>query len=154
MSLLLAVLLQITYMPPDPLREFKANVRSAAYHLQVPPIEVEVSTQQRMAAWVQHGPAARWRIFVNPNFLREADPLARRSVAFHESCHLYTGNNRRHFFPGEEDLVHKMVAGCVEWLWGPEFHRAMTTMPCQKWYPLEAKLYNRRIGKERCIAKR
>lgn len=133
---------------------FERHVRDAYIRLQITPVQVEVSTQQPMAAWVVRSPAPVWVVFVRPDFLREADPLALRSVAFHETCHLYMGTNRRDFFPGEEDLTHRMVAGCVEWLWGFEHHTAMTTMPCQKWYPYEATRYNRLIGKERCRAKR
>jgi len=133
---------------------FERHVRDAYMRLQIAAITVEVSRQQPMAAWVKRGPVEPWVIYVRPDFLREADPLALRSVAYHESCHFYLGTSRRDYFRGEESLVHHMVAGCVEWLHGPGFHWAMTQMPCQRWYPSEATNYNRRIGKERCVAKR
>lgn len=148
--MILAILLQITYLPP-----FHSSVAWAASKLQIPRPTVEESTQRpAWAAWVDYGPGAAWVVYVNPSFLGEADPTAVRSVAYHEVCHLYLGNNRRPFIAGEEELSHLMVAGCVEWLHGPSYHVAMTTMPCQKWYPSEALRYNRLRGKEPCRAKR
>lgn len=149
--MILALLLQITYHPPpDSATAFRNWVRSAAYNLRIVQPVVEVTTTNRWAASVPHGPGAQWKIMVRPDFLAASDPKALRSVAYHETCHLYLGNNRRDYFPGEESLAHLMIAGCVEWLHGTEFHIAMTTMPCQKWYPYEATRYNRLIGKERC----
>lgn len=133
---------------------FQDHVRDACSRLQIVQAPVEVSSAKGWAAWVQNGPGAEWKVFVRPDFLRDADPLAQRSVAYHETCHLYLGNNRRNFVEGEEGLVHFMIAGCVQWLHGPQFHWAMLQMPCQHWYPSEAARYNRLIGKEHCFAKR
>jgi len=148
----LVLILLLQAMNPE--AAFRLHVETACNRLHIVQAPVELSSQRRWASWVPQGVGAGWIIYVRPDFLHEADYLAIRSVAYHETCHLYLGNDRRRYLEGEEDLVHLMVYGCVEWLHGPDFHRAMTTMPCQKWYPSEATRYNRLIGKEHCIAKK
>lgn len=152
-NLALLLLLQITYRPDD-LLTFNGHVAYAQRALNISSVPVVLDMSKPWPSWVDQGPGAAWQIYVRRDFLWQADPLALRSVAYHETCHLYLGNSRRRYVPGEEALVHLMIAGCVEWLHGPDFHRAMTAMPCQKWYPYEATRYNRLIGKERCRAKR
>lgn len=154
MILILTLLLQI-----HPESTFSRYLREAQEKLGLIPTRVEVTTTQipgfevpvENAAWVPYGFGARPSVvYVRPDFLRESALSVQEVVAFHESCHLYIGTNRRYPSPGEIELQHLMIDGCVEWLLGPRHHHAMTTIPCGRWYPYEALRYNRRIGRSRC----
>jgi hypothetical protein len=134
---------------------FIRYLREAQERLQIAPAPLAVVDHGSRVAWVPYGPEAPYGpVFARREFLRRAAPGILRITAYHESCHLYIGTNRRSYLHNEEDLQHLMIDGCVEHLLGRDYEYVMNTIPCGPFFPLQVVRYMKLTRKERCVEKR
>ena len=128
---------------------FNQYLREAQERLGISPAPLAEIDHGSRVAWVPYGP-----VYARSDFLRRGSRGALRITAYHESCHLYLGTNRRLPLQAETDLQHLMIDGCVEHLLGSDYDSVMSTVPCGPFFPYEVLRYQRKTRKERCLEKR
>jgi hypothetical protein len=132
---------------------FHGWVQEASIKLQTP-ATVQIERNGSFAAWVLQCYGCN-TVYVKEDFLVRATVGAQRIMAYHEVCHLFL---MKAPFPEpgsfRYDVLHLAVDGCTKALLGPDFHRAMTELPCQFYFPDIALDYQQEIGKVTCEKRR